>query len=393
MIIGIDGNEANISNKVGIGQYAFELLKQFSKIQDPNSKFQIYLKENPNDEMPEKTASWQYEVFGPKKLWTQFALPFKLYTQRQKPDIFFTPSHYAPRFSPIPTAISIMDMSFELFPDMFNKDDLYQLQNWTRYSAKNATIIFTISEASKNDIIKIYGIPGEKIVVTPLGVRDDFQPKADRPLDESMEKVEKKYNITKPYVLFVGTLQPRKNIERLIEAFSTLIRHPELDSGSQSSKDSSPTVQNDMKLVIIGKKGWQYEPILAAPQKFGVEDTVKFLDFVTDADLPAFYSNATCFVLPSLYEGFGLPVLEAMKYGCPVLTSNVSSLPEAGGDSAVYFDPESVDDIAKQLERVLSDSALRKDMAAKGREQVKKFSWERSAKRTLEALEEAVKQK
>lgn len=381
MIIGIDGNEANISNKVGIGQYAFELLKQFSKIQDPNSKFQIYLKENPNDEMPEKTASWQYEVFGPKKLWTQFALPFKLYTQRQKPDIFFTPSHYAPRFSPIPTAISIMDMSFELFPDMFNKDDLYQLQNWTRYSAKNATIIFTISEASKNDIIKIYGIPGEKIVVTPLGVRDDFQPKADRPLDESMEKLQEKYKIGSKYILFVGTLQPRKNIERLIEAFSKL-----------EVRRKTEDVRN-LQLVIIGKKGWQYEPILAAPQKFGVEDTVKFLDFVTDDDLPAFYSNALCFVLPSLYEGFGLPVLEAMKYGCPVLTSNVSSLPEAGGDSAVYFDPESVDDIAKQLERVLSDSALRKDMAAKGREQVKKFSWERSAKRTLEALEEAVKQK
>lgn len=378
MIIGIDGNEANISNKVGIGQYAFELLNQFSKFQIQDSRFQIYLKENPNDEMPEKTMNWQYEVFGPKKLWTQLALPFKLYTQSQKPDIFFTPSHYAPRFSPIPTAISIMDMSFELFPEMFNKDDLYQLQNWTRYSAKNAALIFTISEASKNDIMKIYGISGEKIIVTPLGIREVSSSKYQV---VSMEKLQEKYQIGSKYILFVGTLQPRKNIERLIEAFSKLEVRRKTDD------------LRDLQLVIIGKKGWQYEPILAAPQKFGVEDTVKFLDFVTDDDLPAFYSNATCFVLPSLYEGFGLPVLEAMKYGCPVLTSNVSSLPEAGGDAAVYFDPENVDDITKQIERVLSDSALRKEMAAKGHEQVKKFSWERSAKQTLEALEGVVEQK
>jgi glycosyltransferase involved in cell wall biosynthesis len=344
MLIGIDGNEANINNKVGSGQYAFELLTQFSseKLKVQSVKFEIFLKDNPNEQMPQESKEWEYSFFGPRKLWTQIALPLRLYTQRKKPDIFFTPSHYAPRFSPVPTAISIMDMSFELYPEMFNKDDLYQLQNWTRYSAKNASVIFTISQASKNDIMKIYGIPDEKIVVTHLGVREVSGNKYQV---SSMDELQKKYNIGKKYILFVGTLQPRKNIERLIEAFAKLSNDYSSSGASAESRSTNDSSRlrsnnNELDLIIIGKKGWQYEPILAAPEKYGVSDSVKFLDFVPDEDMPSFYTHAECFVLPSLYEGFGLPVLEAMKYGCPVLTSNVSSLPEAGGEAAIYFDPE-----------------------------------------------------
>ncbi len=375
MVIAIDGNEANVSNKVGIGQYAFELLKQFSGNQVSDIKYRVYLKDAPKEHMPEESENWKYEIVGPRKFWTQIGLPLKLYTERQKPDVFFSPTHYAPRFSPVPTVISIMDMSFEYFPELFAKNDLYQLRNWTRYSAKNAAKILTISQASKNDIIKFYGVPDDKIVVTPLGVREVERSK-HKVL--SMEDLKEKYKINKPYILFVGTLQPRKNIERLIEAFSKL-----------------RTVNSELsnhQLVIVGKKGWLYEPILEAPEKHGVKDEVKFLDFVTDEDIPAFYQNAECFVLPSLYEGFGLPVLEAMRYGCPVVTSNISSLPEAGGDAAIYCDPESVEDIAKQIEKVLTDSELRKKMVAAGRDQIKKFSWEKSAKETLEVLKEATKQ-
>ena len=183
-----------------------------------------------------------------------------------------------------------------------------------------------------------------------------------------MEDLNKKFGIKRDYILFVGTLQPRKNIERLVEAFSKL-------------------KNKELELVIVGKKGWQYEEILAAPSKFGVSERVKFLDFVENKDLPSLYKNALCFVLPSLYEGFGLPVLEAMKFGCPVLTSNVSSLPEAGGDAAIYFDPTSAEDIAKSLQLVINDEGLRKEMIKKGYNQVKKFSWEKTAKETLKVLE------
>lgn len=362
MIIGIDGNEANIDKKVGIGEYAYELLLQFSKAKG-DVKFEVYLKENPRIEMPVPTSNFKYKIVGPKKLWTQFGLPLNLLVG-ERPDIFFTPTHYAPRFSPIPTAISIMDLSFIHFPELFAKKDLYQLVNWTKYSVKNASKIFTISQSSKDDIIDVYGIEDKKIFVTYPGIKEGTNAKI-----LTMDDLRKKFGIDKDYILFVGTLQPRKNIVKLIEAFSKIERE-------------------NLILIIVGKKGWLYEDILSAPQKFGVGERVKFLDFVEDKDLPSLYKNALCFVLPSLYEGFGLPVLEAMKYGCPVLTSNVSSLPEAGGDAAIYFDPTDAEDIASKIQKVISNPKLRQELIEKGYNQIKKFSWEKTAKETLRVLED-----
>ncbi len=363
MIIGIDGNEANVSEKVGIGEYAYELLKQFQKINTQSIKFEVYLKIPPRSEMPPPTSNFRYKIITPRKMWTQFTLPISLFLGK-KPDVFFTPSHYAPRFSPVPTVISVMDLSFIRFPDLFAKKDLYQLKNWTSYSVKNAKKVLTISEFSKNDIINEYKKEKNDVIVTYPGIK----PNLDLKRKENMNDLSKKFGINKEYILFVGTLQPRKNIERLIEVFSK--------------------IDKDMLLIIVGKKGWLYEDILKAPEKFGVSDKVKFLDFVEDSELPLLYKNALCFVLPSLYEGFGLPVLEAMKNGCPVITSNVSSLPEAGGDAAMYFNPEDSEDIAKAIKKVVNDKNLREEMVKKGFLQVKKFSWEKTAKQTLKVLEE-----
>jgi glycosyltransferase involved in cell wall biosynthesis len=384
MVIGIDGNEANIENKVGIGEYAYELLRQFYNFQLPrpqtpersnggqaisNFQFRIYLKSEPLPHLPKAREGWEYRVVGPKKMWTQFALPFSLLLDKKRPDVFFSPSHYAPRFSPVPTAISIMDLSYIHFPELFTKHDLYQLVNWTKYSAKNAKKIFTISNFSRDDIIKTYKKRPEDVVTTYLGIRETENLKHKT---ESMEDLDKKFGITKPYILFVGTIQPRKNITKLIEAVSLL-------------------KEKQVQLVVVGKKGWLWEEILAAPEKFKIADRVKFLDFVTNEDLPSLYKNALCFVLPSLYEGFGLPVLEAMKFGCPTVISNVSSLPEVGGDASIYFDPQSVDDIAEKLTLVINDEGLRKNMVEKGYNQVKKFSWEKAAKETLRVLEQLAK--
>lgn len=356
MLIGIDGNEANVQRKVGIGEYAFELLKQFERLRIKDLEFRIYLKDRPREEMPKERNGWKYKIIGPKKFWTQFALPLDLFFH-SKPNVFFTPSHYAPRFSPVPTAVSVMDLSYVHFPHLFKKTDLYQLRNWTAYSVKNASKVFTISQASKDDIIKTYRISEKKVIVTYPGIKKI----------SNMNEIKKKYGVDGEYILFVGTLQPRKNIVRLVEAFSRL--------------------KSDIKLVIVGKKGWLYEEILESPKKFNIEPRVKFLDFVPDEDLPTFYKNAVCFVLPSLYEGFGLPVLEAMKYGCPVVTSNVSSLPEAGGDAALYVNPLDVEDIKKNLELIINNEKLRLGLIEKGYKQVKKFSWEKTAKETLTVLE------
>ncbi|CAN5194046.1 glycosyltransferase family 1 protein [soil metagenome] len=373
MIIGIDGNEANTDRRVGIGEFAFELINQFGENNDNGLTFQIYLKNKPKDDLPEQNKEWKYQVFGPKKAWTQFALPVNLFLKKPRPSVFFTPSHYAPRFSPVPTVISLMDLSYIHFPELFTKKDLYQLKNWTAYSVKKAQRIFTISNASKNDIIKVYHIAEDKIDVLYPGIKTTMHLE---PHIYPMNELQSKYGIGKEYILFVGTLQPRKNIKRLIEAFSQIVKQKE---------------HVNLQLVIVGKKGWQYEEIIAAPALYEVSSSVKFLDFVEDADLALLYSHAICYVLPSLYEGFGLPVLEAMKHDCPVITSNVSSLPEAGGDAALYVNPTDTKDIAKKIAMLVTDKDLRKELIQKGRKQVEKFSWEKTAQKALSILEEVGK--
>lgn len=383
MIIGIDGNEANVMRRVGIGEYGFELLKKLEefRIHPPAKsdlapsgglKFRVYLKTEPLHDLPKQRDGWEYRIIEPKKLWTQIGLPFDLYIHKPRPDVFFSPTHYAPRFCPVPYAISIMDLSYLYYPEMFKANDLYQLRQWTKYSIKKATVVFTISNSSKDDIIKQYGISEDKVVVTYPGIKLKVQSDKLKMTVQSSKLIREKYKIDSNYILFVGTLQPRKNIVRLIEAFSLL-------------------GNTDLLLVIVGKKGWLFEEILAAPKKYNIENRVKFLDFVSDEELGVFYENAQFFILPSLYEGFGLPVLEAMRYGCPVITSNVSSLPEAGGDAALYVDPLSINDIKEKMEMLLDDKKLRQELIKKGREQIRKFSWEKTARQTLDVLKTLVK--
>jgi len=375
MTIGINGYEAvvprfgydektGLPRRVGSGEYCFELLLNLNKI-DRENNYIIYLPQAPTSDLPKESANWHYKVVRPRKMWTLFGLSLEFLLKRSKPDVFLSPTHYLPIFTPSRSFISILDVSYLKFPELFKAADLNQLTKWTKYSVKKASAIFTISQASKGDIIKEYRVSGQSVVVTYPGIKTVL---SSRYKVLSMNELEKKYGIKGQYILFVGTLQPRKNITRLVEAFSKL-NNPNLD------------------LIIIGKRGWKFEEILVAPKKFGIENKVKFLELVPDGDLPAFYKNAICFVLPSLYEGFGLPVLEAMRYGCPVITSNISSLPEAGGNAALYVDPLSVEDISKKLESITTNSKLREELIRKGYEQVKKFSWEKTAKETLSALE------
>src|SRR6185437_4341110 len=174
MIIGIDGNEANVQKRVGISEYAFELLMQFSsaKFKDQNAKFVVYLKDNPLPHLPKENDFFTYRILKPGKLWTQWRLPLDLYLHRPRPDVFFSMTHYAPRFSPVPTVIAVMDVSYIRFPEMFNSSDLYQLKNWTAYSVKNAKKVLTISNSSRDDIIKAYKTPKDKVVTTYLGIKE-----------------------------------------------------------------------------------------------------------------------------------------------------------------------------------------------------------------------------
>lgn len=368
MIIGLDGNEANVKNRVGSGRYVYELLKEFAKTKD--NQFIIHLKTDPLPDLPEKTANFSYKVFGPSKLWTQFALPVKL-TLSTKLNVFASLGHYGPRFSRIPYVITIHDLSYLHFPQMFKKEDLYQLTNWSKYSIENSAHVIAVSQCTKDDIVKNYKVDPKKISVTYEG----YDKKNYYPQQRSkIESVKKKYKILEKYIIFVGTLQPRKNIERLLEAFKLL------------EIENLHFRQKTLQLVICGKKGWLYDSIYQKAKDLNVEKRVIFTDFVPDIELPALISGAKAYVLPSLWEGFGIPVIEAQACGVPVVVSSTSSLPEIVGNSGILIDPISTSSIAEGLKKVFDEDGPRRQLIKKGFENIKRFSWQKCASETLSIL-------
>jgi len=379
MIISIDGYEANVEHRVGIGRYAYEILTRMYAIRKEDLFyshifFRVYLPQAPRSDMPRETSWWTYHIVKPKKLWTFIGFPFALIRDKPKADVVFSPTHYIPRFVSASRVMSIMDCSYLSYPELFKSKDLHQLVHWTKYAASHAKLIFTISEFSRNAIIKAYNVNPKMVNMTYPGV--SMESKVIPIKSGQKSKEFEKYNISKYYILSVGTIQPRKNYERLIEAFSLFLKQNKQRFGV-------------VDLVIVGKKGWLYEEILKAPEQFGVSDRVKFLEFVPDEDLQVLYEKAAAFALPSLYEGFGLPVLEAMARGCPVVVSNVSSLPEIAGDAGIYIDPEDVTSIAKGLETALEETKEeRKRRVEAGLHQAAKFTWEKAAQQTLAILEE-----
>lgn len=363
MIIGIDGNEANVEKRVGVSVYALNLLKYFSRKATADTQFRVYMRFAPRSDMPKENPYFKYEIVPGAFLWSQIFLPLRLY-QKREIDVFFSPAHYLPRFCPVPTAVTIHDLSYLYFPEDFLKKDLFQLTHWTKYSASAATKIIAVSETTKLDIVKSYKIPENNITVIHNGYEKKHLP------SESKLKLPGNDH---PYILYVGTLQPRKNIDTLIEAFYKYQQlHP------------------DFKLVIAGKKGWLYEKIFQLVTDLGLEDDVYFTDYISDNQLIFLYKNAFCFVMPSLYEGFGIPPLEAMSFGCPVISSMTSSLPEIAGDAALYFDPESSYDLAEKLKELKDDTVLRKALIKKGHLRIKQFSWENCADETLATIKSAI---
>ena len=371
MLIGIDGNEANVKNKVGSNTYAFEILRELKK-RNSNTEYLIYLKKKQQPDLPLQSKNWHYKILKPERLWTQFRLPLELFFSTIKPHLLFSPGHYGPRFCPMPLVISIMDLAFLRFPEQFRKKDLFTLSSWTKYSVKKAKKILTISEATKKDIIKYYQVEPEKILVTYPGYdRKKFKETKDL---LRIKKTLDKFNLKSQYIIYVGTIQPRKNLEKLIEAFAEVIN----------------CVNYPLALVIIGKKGWLYESVFQKPEQLKIEEKVLFLDFIKSNELAHLLNSALCFVLPSLYEGFGIPVLEAMACGTPVVLSNGSSLPEVAGDLGIYVDPQKKDDIAKGIIKAIKIRRSGNYQVFKNRliAKAQKFSWDKCGEKTYNLLQE-----
>lgn len=358
MLIGIDANEANLTpNLVGINEYAFNLLHALCELRTQHS-FVIYLKTKPNKNLPPEKANWHYRVIPFPKFWTQTRLPFDLFTHHPRPDVFFSMTHYAPRFAPMPTVVAIMDLGFLQTPDQFTPRDFNQLKSWTAYSVKNAAKVIAISEYTKKDIIKNYHKSPADIVVTLLGYNAKLFKQTNQPKKPSK----------KPYILFLSSLKPSKNVEGLIRAFYELRTM-------------------NYELVIAGKKAWLYEKIFDLVKQLGLENTVKFTGFVDEATKVTLMQEASAYVLPSFHEGFGIPVLEAMACGTPVVVSNVASLPEVGGDAAVYVDPYNTESIAQGIIDAIGPERSRR--VKRGLKRVKLFSWAKTAQATLQCLETA----
>ena len=368
MVIGIDGNEANIANRVGVGQYSLSILKEWRKIASPHNQFIIYLSQPPQFWMPKKNQYFSYRIFGPQRFWTQFALPFNLFSKKRAIDIFFSPAHYAPRFSPIKTVVTIHDLAYFYYPQEFKKNDLWQLKSWTKYSVKKAAKIIAVSQNTKKDLIKFYKINPQKITVVHNGY--DTRRFNGQLGSSQIEKIKRKYKINSDYLVYLGTLQPRKNIEALIKAF------PQVNKRF-----------NKLKLVVIGKKGWLYKSIFSQVKKLGLEKKVIFTDFVLDEEIPFLLAGAKLFILPSLYEGFGITALEAMACGVPTLVSRVSSLPEVVDSAGHYIEnPQNYSEISQKIAQILENPKLQKELSEKGTKQAQKFSWKNCAEETLKVL-------
>ncbi len=378
MLIGIDGNEANVPNKVGVGQYAFKLLWHLYQLDSKNTYF-IYLKDQPLPDLPQPKKNWQYFVFGPGKLWTRLALPLHLFIKKEKLNLFFSPSHYSPAFSPYPTIPTIHDIGYLQFQNQFTQKDLYQLINWTKESLQKASQIITVSQFSKDEIIKTYHINPNKINIAYNGV--DTPPKIS---PKTQQKILSSYDLRpNNYYLYLGTLKPNKNIPFLIKSYSLLLKQIKSTPCPVKGRVGEGFYP---KLVIAGKKGWLFDEIFSTVQQENIEDHVVFTDFVTEDQKWTLYQNAIASVLPSLYEGFGIPAIESMKIGTPVIVSNIPPFREVVKNCGLFIDPFNTDDLCQKMIKI-NNPNIRDKFSKLGKIQADKFTWDNTAKSVLQVFE------
>ena len=281
----------------------------------------------------------------------------------------------APPFCPCPVVVSLHDLSFEHLPQTFNRRSRTQLRLTVRHSARRAAQILTLSEHTRRDVIETYSIAADRVTAIPIAAPTHFCAVND---DMELQRVRHTYGINGDYVLSVGSIQPRKNLVRLIKAYASLRdRH---------------TGNKFPKLVLVGKCAWLYDETLRALDETKVRESVVLTGYVPEADLPALYSGALCFVYPSYFEGFGLPPLEAMKCGAPVIVGNATSLPEVVGDAGLKVDPFDVSAIAGAIEELINNSELRHELRVKGSQRASMFDWRNTAQQTLKVYEQVARQ-
>ncbi len=366
MLIGIDASRAVAARPTGTEVYSRRLIRALLTLESSH-RFRLYFRSSPS------TGAFtgaEFRVIPFPRLWTHLRLSWEM--ARRPPDVLFVPAHVLPLVHPRASLVTVHDLGYLYFPEAHPWSQRLYLDLSTRWNTCAAARILADSKATKSDLVTRYGTPPDKIAVVYPGCDETLAPVRD---PAAIEAVKARWGIVGDYFLYLGTLQPRKNLACIITAFAAL--EPE-------------TLKPGTVLVLAGKRGWLYEDLFAQVHRLGLEERVLFPGYVPDEDKAALLSGALAFVFPSLYEGFGLPVLEAQACGCPVITSTTSSLPEVSGDAALLVNPHDTTAITAAMQRIVADSALRERLIERGLANVRRFSWIACAQSVLSVIAQSV---
>lgn len=358
MLIGIDASRSVSTAPTGTEYYSRALIGAILRLDTPYF-FRLYTRDTPPRDVFPATPNYEICAMPFPRLWTHLRLACEMLVQ--PPDALFVPAHVLPPIQPRRAFVTVHDLGYKFFPAAHPFLQRLYLDYTTRWNVRRATTVFADSYATRSDIVRFYGANPNRIQI----IYPSYNAQVFRPVREQgeIERVRNKYGLTAPYVIAVGTVQPRKNYARLIEA--------------------SAALPDEYSCLIVGKKGWLAAPILAKANEQSMGGRVRLIDYAPSEDLPALYAGAALAVFPSLYEGFGLPALEAQACNTPLVSSNSSSLPEVAGKGALYFDPQSIEEMVRTMRAVLENPDLQRQLVTRGQENLGRFSWERAAREVV----------
>ena len=362
MLVGVDASRAIRARRTGTEGYSFELLSALVR-RSEERRYRLYFDCAPPTDFPRGEGA-EFRVIAAPRLWTHYRLAREVAIH--PPDLLFVPSHVIPVRCAVPAVATIHDVGYLWYKSAYSPLAWILLHLGTIHNARVARRIIADSQATASDLVKHFHVDPKRIRVASLGAPQV----ADVTFPEGLRE---RYGLESPYFLFVGTQQPRKNLGRLLEAFAQVRRR-----------------NHRVTLAIAGPAGIGVSRLRERAAAIGLEGSVRWLGYVPRADIAPLYAGASAFVFPSLYEGFGLPVLEAMAWGAPVIASSTSSLPEVVGDAGLLVDPLDVAGLAQAMIRVLEDADLGERLRRAGREQVSRFSWDRCAQVVEAAFDEAL---
>ncbi len=353
--------------RAGIHQYVYQVLRHLPAT--AGRRYTIYTRQPAAADDPPNQRRRATPLPTERRLariaWEQAVWPYA--ARRDRLDLLHSMAFAMPRLAPGPAVVTIYDLSFVHYPDAFPTLQRRYLERVTADSCRRARRLIAISESGRQDIHRVYGVPLERIDVVVPGVAGAYRPLPP----EAVAAFRRRLDLPERFLLHVGTLQPRKNVPLLLDALALLER-------------------DDAPLVLVGGKGWLYDAIFARVAALGLERRVRFAGYVADDDLPLWYNAAAALVLPSRYEGFGLPIVEALACGTPVVAANASSLPEAGGAAALYFAPDDADELAARLADILDRPEVAARARVEGPAQASRFSWARAGQETAAVYDRAL---